>query len=126
MAAASARQWDSYIDDSVKQIQDARLERVLRPLVPDGSSAVQVCRVPAEYRVQCPWLIGSLAPNNAISPYIGCIVVFFNVVAFSVMLVPLSLPLLVLVGCVATAAPPGAYSDCQRLRYHVCPCYNRL
>jgi hypothetical protein len=45
MAAESSQQWDSYIASSLLQIQTAQLERVLRPVVPDGSSAVQVCGV---------------------------------------------------------------------------------
>jgi hypothetical protein len=45
MAATSSILWDRYIGNSISNIQDAKLERVLRPLVPDGSSAVQVWTV---------------------------------------------------------------------------------
>jgi hypothetical protein len=51
MAAASSSLWEYYISNSLSQIRDAKLERVLRPLVPDGSSAVQVWTVQLQQTV---------------------------------------------------------------------------
>ncbi|WIA31389.1 hypothetical protein OEZ86_002288 [Tetradesmus obliquus] len=71
MAAASTQQWDSYIDSSLSQIRDAQLERVLRPLVPDGSSAVQALLHVDEHNA---WLQAAASPdsctNLALDP--GC------------------------------------------------------
>ncbi|WIA11309.1 hypothetical protein OEZ85_011432 [Tetradesmus obliquus] len=61
MAAARTQQWDSYIDSSLSQIRDAQLERVLRPLVPDGSSAVQALLHVDEHKA---WLQAAASPDS--------------------------------------------------------------